>query len=225
MADHPLDRPVWSALASGWAPFALGDSRAKRLAAEFGPFGAAADPNDSDALNALNWGEAGVWIVEAGETRPPSGAVIDLAAPCWQMLADDIAETPAAFEMIDLAEADAAEMLALALLTRPGPFAKSTHRLGRFVGVKAHGRLIAMAGERMRPTGFTEVSGVCTHPEHRGKGYAAGLMRRVARRILDRGETPFLHSWATNTGAITLYETLGFHKRIIVTATVLKRSA
>ena len=89
-------------------------------------------------------------------------------------------------------------MLALATLTRPGPFFARTHQLGAFIGVKQDGRLVAMAGERMQPTGFTEVSGVCTHPDPRGRGYAGGLMRQVAARILARGETPFLHAYADN---------------------------
>ncbi|HYE45032.1 MAG TPA: GNAT family N-acetyltransferase [Caulobacter sp.] len=101
-------------------------------------------------------------------------------------------------------------MLALATLTRPGPFFERTHELGDFVGIKQGGRLIAMAGERLAPDGFTEVSGVCTDPDHRGRGYAAALMRRVAGSILGRGETPFLHSYADNAGAIALYESLGF---------------
>jgi len=100
-------------------------------------------------------------------------------------------------------------MLALATLTRPGPFFDRTHQLGDFLGVRIEGQLVAMAGERMKPLGFTEVSVVCTHPDHRGRGYAGALMRLVAARILDHGETPFLHAYASNRGAIALYETRG----------------
>lgn len=121
-----------------------------------------------------------------------------------------------------LGETDAAEMLALATLTVPGPFFEKTHRLGDFVGVKQDGRLIAMAGERMRPAGFTEVSGVCTHPDHRGHGYASALMRVVTQRILERGEQAFLHAYAANTATIALYESLGFSVRAPVTYTVLE---
>lgn len=123
-----------------------------------------------------------------------------------------------------LTEADAPQMLALATLTRPGPFFARTHKLGDFVGVKQEGRLVAMAGERMKPTGFTEVSGVCTDPDHRGLGYAGALMRVVAARILERGETPFLHTYASNTGAIGLYQSLGFALRREMTMTVLARA-
>jgi predicted GNAT family acetyltransferase len=95
----------------------------------------------------------------------------------------------------------------------PGPFVERTHELGRFIGVRHEGQLVAMAGERMKPEGFTEISGVCTHPDHRGRGYAAALMCEVARAIFARGETPFLHAFDDNTNAIALYERLGFVTR------------
>ena len=104
-------------------------------------------------------------------------------------------------------------MRALALMTKPGPFLPLTHRLGRFVGIREEGRLIAMAGERMRVPGFAEVSGVCTHPEHRGRGHAKGLMQVVVRTMLQRGETPFLHAYAAHEATVALYETLGFRIR------------
>jgi predicted GNAT family acetyltransferase len=115
-------------------------------------------------------------------------------------------------------------MFDLARLTQPGPFFGRTHRLGDFVGVKtAAGRLAALAGERMRLPGFTEVSGVCTHPDHRGHGYAAALTSLVAGRIEARGETPFLHVFAHNTGAIRIYEALGYRIRCEMKLTLLGR--
>nr|WP_240898070.1 GNAT family N-acetyltransferase [Agromyces luteolus] len=114
-------------------------------------------------------------------------------------------------------------MLALARLTEPGPFEARTHELGGFVGVRepTTGALVAMAGERMRPDGHTEVSGVCTHPDHRGRGLAAALSIAVARRILARSETPFLHAYARNRPAVALYERLGFVHRADVEVVVL----
>lgn len=220
---HPLDRPVWSTLTSHQADLALGDARALRFDPAWALFGAAADasPESQAALAALNVSPNGMGLVEACDMPPPPGTRVRSTAACVQMTASALTAggRDIAFEL--MGEADAADMLALATLTVPGPFFEKTHQLGDFIGVKRDGRLIAMAGERMRPAGFTEVSGVCTHPDHRGFGYASALMRVVTQRILERGEQAFLHAYAANTATIALYETLGFTVRTPITYTVL----
>jgi predicted GNAT family acetyltransferase len=228
LGDHPLDRPIWSALAKRQAGLSQGDARALRFAPEYGLFAAAADATEASlkALSALVPAFGQVALVEAEIPAAVPGTVIVSTATIWQMTAPAIAEGPEPdFAIVDLTEADAPQMLALATETRPGPFFARTHQLGDFVGVKADGRLIAMAGERMKPQGYTEVSGVCTDPNHRGRGYAGALMRVVANRILARGETPFLHSYAHNTGAIGLYQSLGFALRSEMTMQVLERAS
>jgi predicted GNAT family acetyltransferase len=120
---------------------------------------------------------------------------------------------------------DAAEMLALAELTRPGPFTLRAQALGTFWGVKSDGRLIAMAGERLKQLGFTELSGVCTHPEFRGRGLGRTLSVFVANQIAARGEVPYLHSYATNADAISLYESIGFRIRTTLNVAIVKRTA
>ena len=119
-----------------------------------------------------------------------------------------------------LTDTDAPAMLELATLTKPGPFGPRTQSLGEFWGIKEHGVLVAMAGERMRHTGFTELSGVCTHPSARGRGYSRALCAWVAARIIARGDTPYLQAYATNTPAIELYLSLGFalHRTMHVAA-------
>ncbi len=224
MPAHPLDRPVWSALTTRQSGLALGDARALRIRPDYGPFGAAADASAESlaALAGLITEVDPLWVVETGDAPVPRGIQVRRRAELVQMTAEAMtAGTPPRFAMIDLVEADAAEMRALAHLTEPGPFLAMTHRLGAFVGVKQDGRLVAMSGERMRPEGFTEVSAVCTHPDCRGRGYAGALMRVVMGRILDRGETPFLHAYASNAGAIGLYETLGFKVRRPMVSLVL----
>ncbi len=142
--------------------------------------------------------------------------------------------------MIELSKKDSPEMLELATLTKPGPFGTRTHELGTYLGIRRrlsdrvgdrpservseNDKLVAMAGERLKVPGHTEVSAVCTHPEHTGQGYAGILMTEVMRRILARGETPFLHTREDNARAIALYQRLGFRTRLRSHLALLRRN-
>lgn len=225
-APHPLDRPVWTALTGRQTEFAAGDARAVRYRPEINLLAAAADdsPEALAALAALVPVGGKIATVEGGETLVPPGLTVVKQA----MLAQMVLERPTSAEpvdFLDLGDADAPEMVALATLTEPGPFVEATHRLGEFIGIRIDGELVAMSGERMRAPGLTEVSAVCTHPDWRGRGLAGKLMRVVMARIVARGETPFLHSYASNSGAIALYEKLGFRVRREVIATFMERQA
>ncbi len=121
-----------------------------------------------------------------------------------------------------LGASDVADMLDLAGRTRPGPFGPRTIEFGQYIGLRVEGALAAMAGERMRFGRFVEISAVCVDPDHRGKGYAAVLMTRLAERLQAQGLTPILHVFADNAGAIALYEKLGFAKRRTLHLTVLR---
>lgn len=224
-ADALLDRPVWSALTTAWRGIAEGDDRALRLQADFGVFAAMGEDNDDAraALAALCPPDGALALVETAPVAPPPDLELMTSAACDQMVAETLTPQEVKFEVVELADADAPEMLALARFTEPGPFYTRTHELGRFIGVKRDGRLAAMAGERMRFPGFCEVSGVCTHPDFRGHGYAAGLSSLVAQNIVARGETPFLHVYPHNAPAIGIYEALGFRRRSSVTLTILGR--
>lgn len=226
--SHILDRPMWSALTTRQAHLSLGDpALAVRLDPEIGLFAGAADQSPaSQAALAAFIPEGGlIGTVEPEALEPPPGCVVASAAVCVQMVAERVAPARAPpFEIVELGEADAAEMLALASLTKPGPFFARTPALGRFIGVKVDGALAAMAGERMRPEGFTEASAVCTHPDHRGRGYAGALLRQVTERILDAGERAYLHSYADNAVATGLYESLGYRIRARVFYTLLARA-
>jgi predicted GNAT family acetyltransferase len=223
---NPLDRPVWSALSTRQAHLAEGDARAKRMLAPYGLFAAAADEaaENTAALAALCPADGAIALVETFAAEPPPGLAILDHGLCVQMIAGAVPDGAPRSDILALGDADAAEMQALASLTRPGPFFERTHQLGDFIGVRVDGRLAAMAGERLRVAGMTEVSGVCVHPDFRGAGYARELTRLVAQRIFARGETPFLHCFADNTPAIRLYETLGFSVAREVQLTVLRRA-
>lgn len=224
---HPLDCPIWNALASTQAAFAgAGDARALRFREDVSPFAAAADESAEAvlALGALAHADDDMSLLERAPPAPPPGVALKMSAAGVQMVAERLRGGEARIAIEPLGEDDAAEMIALAALTRPGPFRARTHTLGRFVGVRDGGRLAAMAGERLRLPGFVEVSGVCTHPDYRGRGYGAALTRAVADRIVTEGETPFLHAYASNAGAIALYRDLGFALRCEVTHAMWTRA-
>ena len=128
-------------------------------------------------------------------------------------------------DIVELGPPDSPEMVALTALTKPGPFGTRTHELGYYVGIRQQGKLVAMAGERLKVPGYTEVSAVCTQPDYLGRGYAGALMTEVMRGIQTRGETPFLHVRADNARAIALYERLGFGVRHRGYYALLQRSA
>lgn len=224
MTEHVLDRPAVSTLTGRQSHLAIRKGGAVRMDPAFGLFAGA--PND----DAQGWADLAdlvremgtVGIVQPTTPEAPAGTQIVSSALCLQMVAETVAPAwDVVFDMLDLGDADAAEMLALATLTKPGPFFARTHQLGAFIGVRVDGQLVAMAGERMRPDGYTEASGVCVHPDHRGKGYAARLLREVTAKILARGEKAFLHSYADNATAIGLYESLGYRGRREVMFTIL----
>jgi predicted GNAT family acetyltransferase len=132
--------------------------------------------------------------------------------------------SPNGHRIIELGSSESPEMLDLTALTKPGPFGTRTHELGAYIGIRDSGKLVAMAGERLKVPGFTEISAVCTHPEHTGKNYARRLMSEVMDRIRARGETPFLHVRQDNTRAIAVYELLGFQARKLQHFAVLRRA-
>jgi predicted GNAT family acetyltransferase len=221
-----LDRPVWAALTTAHVGLSVGGTLARRYAPDVNLFAAARD-DDTDALTALTElvrpGER-VFLADVPDVAVPSGLQLIRSAKGVQMVATrSIRIMDGDDEIVQLTDADAPEMLALATLTEPGPFLARTHTMGTFRGIRIGGRLAAMAGERFRFPGHTEVSGVCTHPDFRGRGLARRLSAAVASRIESRGERPFLHAWKTNGVAISLYESLGFELRAEINIKVLER--
>jgi predicted GNAT family acetyltransferase len=221
-----LDRPVWAALSTRHLHLSVGGALARRYAPDVNLFASACD-DTAAALAALTElvrpGER-VFAAQVPEILVPAGLVAIKAARGVQMVAARSMPAVADEDIVELTDADAPEMLALATLTEPGPFLARTHTMGTFRGIRIGGRLAAMAGERLRFPGYTEVSGVCTHPDFRGRGLARRLSAAVASRIEARGERPFLHAWKTNTPAISLYESLGFEIRAEIAVQVLARS-
>jgi predicted GNAT family acetyltransferase len=217
-----LDRPVWNTLAGRHAQLSIGGERARRFAPDVGPLAGTRDdePESLAALAELVPADGTLLLLQADPIVLPPETVATTTALGVQMILDRLVDVAPDPRIVPLTRDDAPAMLALATLTKPGPFGPRTRELGEFFGVKDHGELVAMAGERMKHDGFSEVSGVCTHASARGRGLARTLSAHVARRVLDRGDVPYLHAYATNTVAIQLYESLGFrvHRNVHVAA-------
>lgn len=223
---HLLDRPVWSALASRHAALAEGGALARRYPASIVPFASTGDDSEESlaALATLVRSGETIFMAQADPIVLPGELTATVTADAVQMLAENPLEKVIDERIRLLGPSDAPEMLELAMLTKPGPFTLRAMDLGEFFGISIDGRLAAMAGERMKQTGFTELSGVCVHPDFRGKGLARLLSLFVAGRIASRGEAAYLHAYATNTAAIRLYERIGFELRTGMHIAVVRRA-
>jgi predicted GNAT family acetyltransferase len=219
-----LDNPVWSALSTTHSSFAEGDSLAKRYPVDVAPFAATRDqsPESYRSLARLLGPEGSAAIPLATMPIIPTGwsvvRRIDSAQMVWTSKTPPPVER--SFEELNISKVD--EMLELVELTKPGPFSKRTPELGSYLGIHEDGKLVAMAGERLKPYGYTEISAVCTHPDYRGRGYASSLVSILIHRITRRNETPFLHVREENVDAIRVYEKLGFKTRRKMNIVVVK---
>ena len=208
-----LDNPVWSALTTDQANFAQGGTLAKRFPRDVSPFAAIQDQSRA-AYRELEETLAGEVAALALDTPPllPANWSMVHSGEMYQMVFE--AEPPAQpdISLRKLAIAEVPEMLALTKLTEPGPFLPRTIELGSYFGIYDSGVLVAMAGERFKLPGYTEVSAVCTHPDYRGRGYSNALMSAVIAGIMNQGQIPFLHVRTANP-ALLLYQKMGFRVR------------
>jgi ribosomal protein S18 acetylase RimI-like enzyme len=214
MSDLPEPlflNPVWHALHGPHRHLAIVAGSACRYPAEVAPFAAIAARTDRglDELRALLAPEESVWIADYGQAVP--GLDIIDALPCVQMVFPQDIEFPSqSGEIVPLTAAHAREMVALTDLAFPGFFRSQTYRMGYYCGIRIAGQLVAMAGERLWLEGYPELSGICTHPAHRGKGLARTCIAHLLMRHRVRGLRSWLHVSAANTHAIELYTALGF---------------
>jgi len=219
-----LDNPAYASLCGPHARLAQVRGRARRYPADVAPFLALPSrPSAQDWEDAAGLVAPGTYVAgRYGAAELPDGWHAVQAFELAQMIEERVTGVDCA-EAIPLAAADVPEMLALVAETEPGPFLPRTIELGDYLGIRRDGALVAMAGERFRLDGWTEISAVCTKPDHRGEGLASRLMGALIAGIQRRSERAFLHVMSTNTGAIRLYEALGFRVRQQATLTVVTR--
>jgi ribosomal protein S18 acetylase RimI-like enzyme len=226
---HPLDNPVWFSLLGQHAELGqvieVDGERAGRYQRDVSPFGALQHPGHPGswlALDELLEGRAVALIIDPD--RVPAGWDVIGAIAGVQMDGSEMISASADSDLVELGAEQVADMVALVERTIPGPFLSRTVEMGRYVGYRHEGELVAMAGERLQPTGWTEISAVCTDEAFRGRGLATRCLGDVVAAIRQRGERPFLHAVASNTTAIELYRSLGFSIRQTVTFTSARKA-
>lgn len=227
----PLDNVIWNALTTRQVEFAEAFGQARRFMPEVTSLAAFREPTPEgyESLAGLLPAQATIGVFLAMPYQPQPGWKMIAGAPLLQMVcrngsAASGAKMSPGLHLVQLGATDSPEMIELTALTKPGPFGKRTHELGTYLGIRRDGRLVAMAGERLKVPGHTEVSAVCTHPDHTGQGYARLLMTEIMHRIRARGETPFLHVREDNVRAIALYQMLGFSQRVRAHFAVLRKT-
>jgi ribosomal protein S18 acetylase RimI-like enzyme len=233
---HPLDNPIWQALTTTHAGFAEICNSARKFPPEVSVLAGFPEPTSENyaSLAALLSPDETIGLFLQQPPDPPAPWTVVSTGSLLQMLCENNSFSSPAHrsngsksepEFIRLTQSDVPEMLALTKLTKPGPFGRRTHEMGDYFGIRRAGALAAMAGERLRLPGYTEISAVCTHPDHLGHGYATSLMSMLMDRIRSRGELPFLHVRPENPRAIQVYERLGFTRRTSSHYAVLRRRA
>jgi ribosomal protein S18 acetylase RimI-like enzyme len=233
---HPLDNIIWKALTTRQAEFAESFNQARRFMPEVSPLAGFREPTAEgyESLAGLLDTRGTIRLFLEAPYQPCAGWSFVARAPMPEMVYEGASASIAQSssfddpaiddpEIVELGAADVPDMMELTALTKPGPFNKRTHELGTYLGIRRDGKLVAMAGERLKVPGYTEVSAVCTHPEHTGHGYARILMSEVMQRIRGRGETPFLHVREDNVRAIALYQRLGFSQRVLLHFAIVRK--
>lgn len=210
-----LDNPAWHALNSVQRHLAGKSGNAARYFPEVVPFAALAQPDAASGKELNELLTAGESFFLIGSLPPlPDNWEVRKELVCLQMVSESPLDAPdPSFSIQQLTPEDAGEMYALVQLVQPGYFMPETYRMGRYTGIRQNGQLVAIAGERMRLNGLSELSAICTHPDFTGRGYAGQLIAGLVNRQREEGITPFLHVAEHNTGAIRLYEKLGFRTR------------
>jgi predicted GNAT family acetyltransferase len=217
MNETALDNPIWTSLTGGHLQLALGQSTgsgaARRYPATMSPFAGLRDATPdafADLGQLIPAGETVALLFDSDPVVPQDWRILRTRSLVQMIQREESESLATSEEIVRLMPPDMPEMVSLAQKTQPGPFLSETASLGEFYGIRIDGKLVAMAGQRFMPPGFVEVSAVCTHPGYRGRGLAGQLVVKVVEAIRAAQSTPFLTCLRDNTGAIKLYETLGF---------------
>ena len=215
MNIEQLDNPAWWALHSVDKHFNIGNELVKYFPANISPFVGIENWDEKHQLELLhNLPADRLFAVMVAESFKLIDGLETVFTTTLNQLVFENFNTEFSTEMFQtiqpLDDEYIPEMLELTALTKPGPFYEKTNAFGNYVGIFQNNQLVAMAGERLHLNDYTEISAVCTHPSQTGKGFGSLLVAYLAKKIVDNGQTPFLHARKDNVGAIRVYEKVGF---------------
>jgi ribosomal protein S18 acetylase RimI-like enzyme len=220
---------IWNAITTGNSDIAMVNGNAGYYHPDIAPFAGLKKWNNKNLEKLFESLPAGTSVFVSGDEKMKLDQgkwnVLQQMDCCQMVYEKPVGGfmTPVSTMILPLNMEHVPQMMELTALTKPGPFLEKTILFGNYFGIFIDGRLAAMTGQRMHPIPYMEVSAVCTHPDFRGEGYAKGLMLHVMKIILDNSSTPFLHVLANNTGAIQLYESIGFRTRKRLFISVIRR--
>lgn len=211
--NDPLKNPVWEALTSRQIHFNTGSNVLKYFHASVSPFVALRTWNKKDLKELITNIPTGrsFSVMIAKQIELPAEMEIVFTTPLYQMYCPQLKPVKSPkITFRNLQNTDVPQILELTEKTKPGPFYDRTIELGNYIGIFRKHKLVAMAGERLKLNGYTEVSAICTDPDWLGKGYASFLSSTVSEQIISEGNIPFLHVRTDNDRAIDVYKKLGF---------------
>ena len=225
--QHLLDNPIWNALISGNNNLAHGNSQVKYYAENVAPFVGFEDYSTANfnILHELVPDQRVLAVVSAEEIAIPQNWKVLNNMKILQLVFDGaIPQELLNHELVTLTDQHIPAMLALTKMTNPGPFSERTIDFGNYKGILINNELVAMAGYGTQPSPYIEISAVCTHPDHLGKGYAGALINYHIRQIIAASGIPYLHSRTDNANAIRLYQKLGFSARREMTFNIIQKN-
>lgn len=224
---HVLDNPIYNALISNNKTLANGSKNVvffRRDVAPFAGFKNNSEKEFGELYEATHGGDVFVIFTPVDLVIPKQWNVVRKLQMLQMVYEGEIPSVINDDRVTKLESQHIPEMLSLTQLTAPGPFLEHTIEFGNYTGIFEDNKLVAMAGHRMQPSPYVEISAVCTHPDYIGRGYAATLLNTQIKIIIEAGKIPFLHVLDSNTSAIRVYERLGFKTRMPMLGYVLSNS-
>ncbi|MBV8388650.1 MAG: GNAT family N-acetyltransferase [Mucilaginibacter sp.] len=225
--EHVLDNPPWNALISGNQNLYYGNDHIRYFDRDVSPFVGFKEntkENFEELYHMVPEGRVFLFVAPVEDEIPAPWEVLNCIKGNQMIYEHGGAIGETTLELTPLSQEHVPQMLSLTKLTNPGPFAERTIDFGHYCGIFENGELAAMAGQRLHAFNYAEVSAVCTHPDHTGKGYARQLLIHQINRIRSAGEIPYLHVRSDNDRAIKVYESLGFVTRCNVWFSVIQKA-